>query len=159
VFRLAKEALNNLSYLKPKYLSLTIGGFIFANQYAIGSRILGLELDMIDFFHYLPWDENVVLTRIRNELEWAPPAHLHSTWRFDCRLSHLKDLMYLTSLGVTEKDDFYSKLVREKKMSRGEALERVKQENEVRLDVIEEIFHQLGIQSIDPSRWYGESAH
>lgn len=67
--------------------------------------------------------------------------------------------MYLTCLGVTEKDDFYSKLVRESKMSRGEALQRIEKENELHVDVIEDIFRQLGIADIDVSRWYDKSVH
>lgn len=47
IFRLAREALHNLSYLKLKYLPFTIEGFLFANQYAIGSRLLGFKLDKI----------------------------------------------------------------------------------------------------------------
>jgi hypothetical protein len=152
-FRLAKEALHNVSYIKPEYLPFTIAGFLFANQYAIGSRLLGFKLDKIDLFHYIPWEENVVLARIQDELDWRYPEALHSSWRFDCRLSHLKDLMYLISLGVTEKDDFYSKLVREAKMSREEALERVRLENEVPLNIIEGIFRQLGIHQIHVSQW------
>ena len=147
--RLAKEALHNVSYIKPEYLPFTIEGFLFANQYAIGSRLLGFKLDKIDLFHYIPWEENVVLARIQDELDWRYPEELHSTWRFDCRLSHLKDLMYSMSLGVTEKDDFYSKLVREAKMSREEALERLRLENEVPVDIVEGIFQQLGIHNID----------
>ncbi|MCK4271121.1 ATPase [bacterium] len=159
IFRLAREALHNLSYLKPKYLPFTIKGFLFANQYAIGSRLLGFKLDKIDLFHYITWNEDEVLTRIQNELDWQPPADLVSTWRFDCRLSLLKDFMYLTCLGVTEKDDFYSKLVRESKMSRREALQRIEKENELHVDVIEDIFHQLGIEDIDVSRWYEKNVH
>jgi hypothetical protein len=149
VFHLAKETLHNVSYIKPEYLPCTMEGFLFANQYAIGSRLLGIKLDKIDLFHYIPWEEKVVLARIQDELDWRYPQKLHSSWRFDCRLSHLKDYMYLMSLGITEKDDFYSKLVREAKMSREEALERVRRENEVPGDIIQEIFEQLGIHHID----------
>lgn len=151
-FRLAKEALRNVSYLRPQYLPVTIKGYLFGNQYSIGSRLLGMKLDKIDLFHYLPWDEDVVLTRIQSELDWKKPAHIHSSWRFDCKLSHLKDFMYLKTLGVTEKDDFYSKLIRERKMSRSEALERIEKESELHLDIIEELFHQLGMEKMNVSR-------
>jgi len=149
VFRLAKEALHNVAYLQPEYLPFAMEGFLFANQYAVGSRLLGFKLDKIDLFHYIPWKEKVVLARIQDEVDWQYPQRFHSTWRFDCRLSHLKDLMYSLSLGVTERDDFYSKLVREAKISREEALERVRLENEVPGDIVEGIFQQLGIHNID----------
>ena len=151
-FRLAKEALSNMSYLKPHFLPITVKGYLFGNQYSIGSRLLGMKLDKIDLFHYLPWDEDVVLFRIQNELDWKKPAHLHSTWRFDCRLSHLKDFMYMMTLGVTERDDFYSKLIREAKMSRSEALDRIEKENELHLDTVAEIFRQLGMREMNVSK-------
>ncbi|MFC1682710.1 ATPase [Candidatus Zixiibacteriota bacterium] len=145
IFCLAREALHNLAYIRPQYLPETLRAYLFANQYALGSQLLGSKLDKIDLFHYVQWDEKEVLTRIQNELDWRSPPDLDSTWRFDCKLSHLKDLMYLTSLGITEKDDFYSKLVREDKLSRDEALNRVKRENEIPFEIIEDVFHRLGI--------------
>jgi len=117
VFQLGREAFGNLSYLKPAYL-----------------------------FHFIPWDEEEVLTRIESEIDWRPPPGSLSTWRFDCHLSHLKDLMYLITLGVTEKDDFYSRLVRDGKMSRWEALTRVEKENRIDWTAIEGIFRQLDME-------------
>jgi hypothetical protein len=63
----------------------------------------------LDFFHYVPWEEAKVISRIQEELDWDYPRELPSTWRFGCRIAHLKDYMYLMSLGVTEKDGFYAK--------------------------------------------------
>jgi len=145
VFRLGREAFINPSYLRPAYLLHTLKGYLFANSYAVGSRLLGHRLQKTDLFHFIPWDEAEVLSRIGSEIDWRPPAGTSSTWRFDCQLSHLKDLMYLATLGVTEKDDFYSRLVRDKKISRREALARVEKENRVDLTVIEGIFRQLGM--------------
>ena len=151
IFLLAREALLNVSYLRPKYLPVTVKGYLFGNQYAIGSRLLGIGIDKIDLFHYVPWEEDLVLMRIREELDWESPPDLHSTWRFDCRLSHLKDFMYLLSLGLTEKDDFYSKLIREQKISRREVIERIEKENELPIDIIKDLFRQLGIKNMNVS--------
>lgn len=146
---LIKRVTQNLGYLKPRFLPATIGGYLFGNQYAIGSRILGRSIKRMDIFHYIPWDENEVLGRIQRELDWQYPQQYKSTWRFDCRLSHLKDLMYKYSLGMTEKDDFYSIMVREKQISREDALKRLDEENKIHFDIIDEILYNLGIESLD----------
>ena len=148
VFCLAKETLLNVSYLSPRNLPWMIKGYLFGNQYSVGTRLLGIGIEKIDLFHYISWDEDMVLSRIREELGWESPQSLPSTWRFDCRLSHLKDLMYLLSLGVTEKDDFYSKLIREKMITRKEALLRVEKENKLHQGIIDDLFHQLGINDV-----------
>ncbi|RPH93837.1 ATPase [candidate division KSB1 bacterium] len=146
---LVKEALQNLSYTNPRRFPIMAKAFLFSNQYSLGSRILGSGIEKIDLFHYIPWEENDVLGRIRNELGWEPPAGISSTWRFDCRLSHLKDLMYLSTIGVTEKDDFYSKMVRESRMTRDQALERIAQENTIHTGIIEDVLQQIGMKSSD----------
>jgi len=152
LFGLVKGAFANLAYVKPQFLPVTVKAFLFANQYSIGSRLLGRNVQRIDLFHYIPWHENEVLSRIQAELSWKYPQELESTWRFDCKLSHLKDVMYLYSLGITEKDDFYAKMVRENKMTRAEALKRITVENKPHPEIIDDIFRQLGIEEINAFR-------
>jgi hypothetical protein len=147
IFRLGQEALNNLPYLKPAHLPYTLKGYLFSNPYALGSRLRGRRLQKVDLFHFILWDEDEVLSRIESEIGWRPPPKSHSTWRFDCRLSHLKDLMYLKTLGMTEKDDFYSQLVRDGRMSREEALTRVERENKIDWSAIGGIFRQLDMDA------------
>jgi hypothetical protein len=146
---LFRESLKNLSYLNPRYLPVTLKGYLFSNQYAIGSRLFSGNIKGIDFFHYLPWDENKIISRIQNELDWDYPKNLNSTWRFDCKIAHLKDFMYLKTLGITEKDDFYSKMIREGKMTREEGLARIKNENRLHLNLIYDVFSKSGINNIN----------
>lgn len=149
---LAKEAIKNLSYLKPEFLPMVIKGYLFGNPYAPGSRLLDGNITYVDYFHYVPWEEKKVLKRIQQELEWDFPHHLHSTWRFDCQIAHLKDHIYLKTLGITEKDDFYSKMVREGQISRQEALERTKRENALPMDILRNLFDQLEIRDFSPEK-------
>jgi hypothetical protein len=151
IIGLGKEALKNLSYLKPQFLPATVKGYLFANQYAPGSRLLAGDIERIDLFHFLPWREDTVINRIKKELDWDSPKDLASTWRFDCQIGHLKDYMYLKTLGFTEKTDFFSIMVREGLMSRGEALERISRENKIHYDKIEDLFSAIGIKNIKMS--------
>jgi len=141
-------ALGNLAYLDPRYLATTAKAYLFNNQYALGSRLTGKRLRAIDLFHYVPWDEATVLHRIRRELGWDHPRGSGSSWRFDCAIGHLKDYMYLTTLGLTEKNDFYAKTVREGVMTRRQALARLRTENRVQCDRIRELLSSVGISDI-----------
>lgn len=133
------ESLKNLSYLSPQYVPVLLKGYLFANQYSIGTRLYGRGIKKIDLFHYIEWNEQEIISRITKELQWDYPHELHSTWRFDCKIAHLKDFMYATTLHMTEKDDFYAKLVREGLITRGEALERLRIENSLHLDIIKTV--------------------
>lgn len=147
---LVKETLRNSLYLMPKYIPTLLKGYLFNNQYSIGSRLLGKTIKRIDLFHFIEWHEDEIISRISRELNWDYPHHLASTWRFDCKIGHLKDYMYMKTLGMTEKDDFYAKLVREGLMSREAALQRLNVENQIHMDIIEDILtdSELSIGSI-----------
>lgn len=148
IYGLLKEVAKNTRYLNPKYVPVTLKGYLFSNQYALGSRILARNFKYLDLFHYLDWEEKTLLSRIQNELDWNYPKEFNTTWRFDCQISHLKDYMYLKTVGLTEKNDFYSKLIREGKISRDTALKRIEIENKIHYNAIEEIFNKLNITSI-----------
>ncbi len=142
---LIHNTMNNVNYLKPKYFPVLIKGYLFSNQYALGSNILGRGIEKIDLFHFIKWHENEVVSRITNELGWDYPRANKSTWRFDCKIGHLKDYMYMKTVGFTEKDDFYAKMIREGEITREEALRRLNIENQIRHEMISSIFQQINI--------------
>jgi hypothetical protein len=144
---LIREAFRNYMYLKPQYLPVLVKGYLFANQYSIGSRFYGGHIERIDLFHYIRWDEKDVLSRIARELGWDYPRELRSTWRFDCKIGHLKDYFYMKTLSITEKDDFYAKMVREGILTREDALKRISAENEIHRDIIKEF--NCGYERLD----------
>jgi hypothetical protein len=67
--------------------------------------------------------------------------------------------MYLSTIGVTEREDLYAKMVREGVMTRPDALQRIASENGVHFDEIERLLERVGIdgdqwlRSLPPSRW------
>jgi len=142
---LVRESLKNASYLIPRYVPTLVKGYLFANQYSIGSQLYGSKIERLDLFHFLEWNETEIIARISKELGWDYPRELKSTWRFDCKIGHLKDYMYTKTLGLTEKDDFYAKMVREDLMSRNEAILRLTVENQLHLDIIEDTLNQAGL--------------
>ena len=142
---LITEILKNYRYLNPQCVPTLIKGYLFNNQYSVGTRLFGKGITCIDLFHFIAWNEKDILTRITRELDWDYPHSLKSTWRWDCQIGHLKDYMYMKTLGMTEKDDFYAKMVREGLMSRQEALRRLENENQIHMKIIAELLEQQGL--------------
>ncbi len=140
-----REAITHPSYFSPSCLPIIMKGYLFGDEGALGTRLLGLKIKKFQIFDYLEWNEREVISRITNELDWKWPEKLRSSWRFDCKVSHLKDYMYMRTLRMTERDDLYSKLIRCGLMSREEALKRLNEENIIYYDEIENILNQLDI--------------
>jgi len=146
---MAKEVLKNPRYFKPSFLPAIFKAYFFGDSYALGTRMFAADLSILDLFYYIPWNEQENLTRIRNELNWQSPPELNSTWRFDCKVAHLKDLIFLKTFGITEKDDLFAKMVREGDLSYDLALERLERENIIHADTVKEVLAKADIDYSD----------
>jgi hypothetical protein len=143
-----REILGNPAYFRSSVISTLMKSYLFGNPYSIGLRLFWPDATWVELFNYIEWNEEEVLSRIRTELGWDSPRGLASTWRFDCRVKHLVDFMYMKTLGITDKDDFYSKMVREDLITREDALQRLQDENELHLDEIHLLLDQAGIDDV-----------
>lgn len=140
-----REIKGNLAYLNPLSLWFMIRGYAALIGNAFRSRLNDPDVLKFSLFSFIDWDEETILSRIKSELDWNYPREYVSSWRFDCRVGLLKDLMYMRTLGLTEKDDFYSQLVRAGKLSRDEALRRLEKENRLYPEKIELLLREIGI--------------
>ena len=68
--------------------------------------------------------EKKIVSVIQEELNWQHKEG-QSSWRFDCQIHALLNRMVFQLIGMTEKDELYSKLIREGQITRGEAMERI----------------------------------
>jgi hypothetical protein len=148
IFGILKETSKNLTYFRPRLIPAMLKGYLFGNPYALGSRIFGHNVTGIDLFFYIEWNEREVVSRIKSELTWDHPGESDSSWRFDCWVGHMKDFMYMGTLGMTERDDFYAKMVREGQMTREDALQRLEKENKLHLDEIRLLLSEVGTEDI-----------
>jgi hypothetical protein len=139
-----QETLKNPGYYHPIFIPTLIKGYLFGDPYCLGSRFVGRDVSRIDLFHYIEWNEDEIISRIKSELYWESPQKLSSTWRFDCHVGHLKEFLYFKTIGMTERDDLYAKLVRQGLMTRDEALIRLEKENPVQFEYIELLLKRAG---------------
>jgi len=141
-----REIAKNSAYLSPSVVLILMKAFLFGNPYSIGLRLLWPDITCVPLFDYVEWNDQEVLSRIEAELGWESPPELASTWRYDCRIKHLRDYMYMKTLNMTEKEDFYAKMVREGLLTREDALRRIQNENKLCLDQVQLVLNQAGME-------------
>jgi len=140
-----REILKNPAYFRPTII-LTLMKSYLLSPYSIGLRLFWPNITWVEMFNYIEWNEQEIMSKIKAELDWKSPPEIKSTWRFDCRVKHLVDFMYVETLGMTDKDDFYAKMVREGLMTREHALQRLQSETKLYFDEIQLLLDQAGVQ-------------
>lgn len=97
---------------------------------------------IVPFYHYIRWDEKVIVETIQKELNWEMNPNAKSSWRGDCDIALLKLYLYKKMLGFNDRDDGLSCLVRDGQLSREEAFQRLAKEGDIAQDVINEILEK-----------------
>lgn len=153
VHLLRRYFLKNPFYLNPKNI---YHYFLLNAEFSLPASFYRFSLSnaprVIHWFDYEEYDEQKTLATITDKLEWKKPENSVSSWRFDCQIHAIVDFMFLKKLGFTEKDELYSKMIREGTMSRAEALERIeleKQNESMRSIMMNEVFKKLGLSSTE----------
>ncbi len=117
--------------------SLLDTAFAFGCYYLIDRSYLNL-------FGYVPWNEETVISTIRDEYDWEGADDTTSTWRIGDGTSAFYNMVYWTLAGFTEHDTFRSNQIREGQLDRTAALALVAEENLPRLRTIEDYLHTVG---------------
>ena len=116
---------NPLYFLKP------INTIIYLKEYFYCFHSNGIrkyfypKQKTMRLYQYLDWNEELILSTIKNELNWQKYEDSSSSWRSDCFISILKNFLLDKSVGFSEKDEMYSKMIREGMIKREEALNRL----------------------------------
>jgi len=128
-----------LNFIQRKYLT-----FLLNKEFPL--TISNQQVRKINFFDYEAWDEVKIVSTIKKYLGWRQTAE--SSWRFDCHIHALVNLMVYQLIGMTEKDELYSRQIREGKLTREQALIRIEQANKNRtkeLDIAEKVLNHMGL--------------
>lgn len=128
------NVINTIMYLKEYFYcfhSNRIRDLFYPNQKSLR------------LYRYIEWNEDKIMSTIRKELNWKESNFSSSPWRFDCLISVLKNYLLKKSIGFTEKDDILSNMIREKMITKEEALRRIESENKTPWNVIIEVFKNI----------------
>lgn len=96
-------------------------------------------------FDYKKWDENEINKTLINEYAWETAPDTQSTWRIGDGTAPLYNYIYFNVAGFTEHDTFRSNQIREKIITRDEALKLVLEENRPRYEAIREYTQLVGV--------------
>ncbi|MDA7474221.1 hypothetical protein N8952_01735, partial [Candidatus Pelagibacter ubique] len=148
-----------LQFLKnTKYINSSIPDSLqgFFNYYHSNVNIL-------QFFEYLDWDEKIINDTLIEEYGWQTATDTPSTWRIGDGTSSFYNLIYFLFAGFTEHDVLRSTLIRQKKISRDEALSLVSVENKFRYPTLDWYFKLFDLDTevtlkkiYDLSKVYGK---
>lgn len=151
--RIIKKASKEL-FANPRYLSDISYGPVFkayfmASHTAPYLRWRYKDITVVRLFDYLKWEESSIIDTISKELGWQKASEVESSWRFDCRLDYVRRLMYANTVGVSELQDLFSKMIREGQITREEALARMEKEDYVPISVVENVLENLNLTTKD----------
>lgn len=131
--KLKLSAYYALQYLgNPFYINRSLLDTMFALYYAIFMQTHTLYL-----YNYLKWNEKEILSTIINEYNWEREPGTFATWRIDDGTAAFYNYIYLTVFGLTEFDVFKSIQIKEGQVTKEEAAEIIKKENQPRYESIE----------------------
>ncbi|MBW2037769.1 MAG: hypothetical protein JRI41_09895 [Deltaproteobacteria bacterium] len=142
------ELISNPSYLKANWL-MVLKMYLGASHNTPYMRIRNRNVSVIRVFDYIRWNEDLVESTIKENLDWKKSTEVEASWRFDCRLDYLRRLMYHSVIGVTELRDLFSKMIREGMITRKDALKRLEIEEKVPKNVVLDVLDSFDLKMND----------
>jgi hypothetical protein len=107
------------------------------------------DLQVVGLFEFVRWNEDEVVSTVRDELKWKTLDYRKTSWRADCKIHFLKDYLYANTLGFTKNAELLSGMIREGMITRDEALARLANDNYVSRPFFTEFLRELGLELHD----------
>ena len=130
-----KNFMLNPSYINESLLDTLNGFFSF----------FFTQQNHLHFYHYVGWDEDLIVDTIRDEYDWEVAGDTSTTWRIGDATAAFYNYIYYTIAGFSENDGFRSNQIRVGQISREEALEIVEDNNQPRWESIHEYCTAIGV--------------
>jgi glucosamine--fructose-6-phosphate aminotransferase (isomerizing) len=100
--------------------------------------------DFLYLYHYVPWSEDEIVGTIRREYDWEVAQDTKSTWRIGDGTAAWYNYIYQTIAGWSEDEVMLSNMIREKHLSRAEAVLRAAEYGAPRWPSIREYAQLVG---------------
>ncbi len=100
--------------------------------------------DFLYLYHYMPWSEEEIVGTIRREYDWEVATDTKSTWRIGDGTAAWYNYIYQTIAGWSEDEVMLSNMIRERHLTREEALRRAADYNQPRFPSIREYAQLVG---------------
>ena len=122
----------------PRYINASL----FDTAWAYASAYL-IHHDFTYLWHYVPWNEQQIVSTLKNEYGWETPQDTIATWRIDDGTPPFYNYIYYHTQGFTEHDGLRSNQIREGVITRNEALKIISEENKPRYEALAWYFNLL----------------
>jgi len=124
----------------PSYFNISLWDTLSGEYY----RSIYKKRDYFHIYDYWRWDEKIVEETLR-KYDWELAPDTKTTWRIGDGTAAFYNYIYYTVAGFTEHDTFRSNQIREGQLTRDEALEIVRVENQPRYQNIKWYLDILGM--------------
>lgn len=103
--------------------------------------------DFLYLFHYVPWNEDTIVSTIRREYNWEVAEDTTTTWRIGDGTAAFYNYIYQQMAGFTEDEVMLANMVREGHITRDEALRRAIEYSKPRWPSIREYAQLIGFSA------------
>lgn len=133
-----------LCYYGNQFISNTkyLNESLIDTAWAYASAFL-MPHNFIYLWHYIPWNEEKIISTLVNLYSWERPKDTSATWRIDDGTPPFYNYIYYQIQGFTENDGLRSNQVREGILTRKKALELANLENRPRYESLAWYFDLL----------------
>jgi len=111
-------------------------------------------MDFIQLPDYIKWDIREIPHMLSEKLDWRHPPDVHES-HFDCSLFPIKEYLKFKKYGLTQETIKNSRLIRERLMTREEAMERMSLEQTTEPSIFDGFLRELGVSRGEIS-WQAE---
>lgn len=118
-------------FINPRYLNVrnVLSHLRIYVRFGFNPKRTHKNIQLIQLFDYLDYDEEKVLSTVTNKLGWKCNDNQLS-WHSDCMIHYGIDYMLHQVFHFLEEEEMYSAMIRENKMTRSDALHRIAKIND-----------------------------
>ncbi|MDP2809117.1 MAG: hypothetical protein Q8O34_03105 [Rhodocyclaceae bacterium] len=135
----AGQFISNSGYIND---SLIDTAFAYFSYYMIPK-------DFTSVFEYLPWPEHEIESVLLGQYNWETSPDTKSTWRIGDGTASFYNYIYVKAAGFSENDTFRSNQIREGLITRDEAMARIYEDNQPRVQSIAWYFDTIGLDAVE----------
>ncbi len=151
-----KGVLHNLSWRGKTQMALYYAREYIRNPWYINTSLVDTAFayfsaylmphgDFIYLWHYVPWDEQTIVSTLKTCYGWETPTDTIATWRIDDGTPPFYNYIYYKVQGFTEHDGLRSNQIRQGVITRDKALRLVREENKPRYEALKWYFDVIKI--------------
>ena len=100
-------------------------------------------INLKPFYDYIKYNE-VEISEVLKRIDWEPSKHKTNTWRSDCNMGFIRQILYKSLHDKTDLDNFISKMGNEKSLNEIER-DKIIQDDYITIESLESIISEINM--------------